>query len=255
MIKPRPKSILKPLAIWLTLIIIPVLIFIITIYLMVSYRPKAYHPIRISPQNQQMVLNEGMKKVEEFHNNLTSKSHFSYELSDHFINRQLACDDNQILLGKIAGSFKGLFKQPQIKFDDDIISIMGEVNHGQIRGILTISIQPMVESSGLTLKLLPLKIGALKLPEKIQTELMTPVWQEARKLSADYQRTPRKKELFDRSFGELVMKLPEFLQSGHITINPVIYPFEDIQARIDGIESNEGTLKLEMTSNNTKPPI
>lgn len=231
-------------------LIIPLVILLIfasllVFYLMIVYKPNGYNPIQISKLQQRHFEELSLKKAEHFHNSVYQGKRFSMSFDHKLLNNMLLDSEIDKYLVDRVGEKVHKFRWPQVYIDSCGIRLMGQVTNKYITAVLTIGFKLEITEDGL-LKItrLPIKIGAITLPESLVQGRLE---QMAKKLRAKLinHNSIDNKDLSKDLLKILSLDLPNFLENGYITGEPVLDIDHDTLAKIVGIEIRQGAIDLE----------
>lgn len=227
-------------------LIIPLVILLIftsllVFYLMIVYKPNGYNPIQLSKLQQGDIEELGLKKAEHFHNSVYQGKRFSISFDHKLLNDLLLHDQVTKYLSERVGEKVHKFRWPQIYIDSDGVRLMGQVSNKYITAVLTIGFKLEITEDGL-LKItrLPIKIGAITLPESLVQGRLEQV---AKKFRA---KTMNHNNRLNKDLHKILsLDLPNLLEKGYIIEEPILDIDHDTLAKIVGIELRQGAIDLE----------
>lgn len=158
------KKWLKLFLLALAVLILVAIISAITIYKMVSYIPKEYHPVPVDLAEQERINHYADKKMEELYNGLQMLDPFTIRIEQKSVNELLTLSQQQHWFGE--NEHLKQLQQPQISFVDGRLNLMARIQRENRSAVLTISIKPEITENGkLHILLDQIKIGAFPIPD------------------------------------------------------------------------------------------
>ena len=242
--RPRIKRILIALtsaALLLTLVLV-------ALTLMITHRPAAYRPAPVSQPRFEQADKYSTDLLADFYNSLQRKEPFIVQISRRLLNEILLLTDDQPLLIGNLPHHRG-FANPQFYFSPGVIGTMGMASYRGHSVVLTVRLQlSMTEDGDLHIALLPIKLGALGLPDWVlerTTEPLMGVLQKGRRGRDNHPREGKKKynsskELLVDLWEDWRPMLIELVDKKEITLDPT---FRD-EVRLVGVTVEEELLEL-----------
>jgi hypothetical protein len=139
---------------------------LVTLHLMVSYRPPAYAPRLLTAAQQETAEARGWLLYQDLHNQARRRDSFRITVTQTEINELLLLDDTRAYWRQLAGQI-GAGDQPQVVLKKDVIEIMLLIDRPEVRTVLTVAFTPRVQERQLILNLGPVQAGAMEIPKSL----------------------------------------------------------------------------------------
>ncbi|MCF7957127.1 MAG: hypothetical protein K9M57_01625 [Phycisphaerae bacterium] len=242
----------KRLAILLIVLILLAFGLLLTGYLLVKHRPNEYKPFHLNKLQQDDVEAVCTKRyVQDFHNNVVLKKPFSITYDQDLLNGVLMFDDQTLKRFLWPGShesynqFTQQFYQPQLSFKEGAVYIMGQVAHEGVSAILTIGFKPqIVDGHRLKVTLLPIKLGAARLPGPVMDEVRQGVIDRMAGRIKKYNQL-KEKDLEGHLSKNIVRAIPELLDQNVFIVDSLFHVDNDVQAEITAIAIKNGHMRID----------
>ena len=243
--KTWPKIITR---IFIGIIIFIALVAILAVagYLGLVYRPAAYNPKPLSAEKQKQAEIYRDRKIQELYNNVNTMKPFNISFDQQAINDLLVLADDTNILSNAIPELTMYFQRPQIKLDNETIVFMGIIKQQGHQTIASIGIKPQINNQGkLEITLMPIKAGAIPIPQTIIRELLTQLSQKMQPLGPT---GPKLKNALlleshiDRT--QTAQAIKQIIETGSFTLDACFPVADSKQARIKKINIEKQKLEL-----------
>ena len=228
----------------LTAVLVLVLILLLTCFMLV-YRPRDYRPCPLTKALQKNIESEMMSRSDTYMNEMALPERFTLSFTQDLLNGVLLHEDYEYYMRKSIQSAMDLFEQPQVRLSEDCIEVMGRVSYEGRSVILTIGLRVIMTDAGkIELKMLPVKIGAVPLPEKLIRQYLDRAADVLDKGMENVQ-SSAEAEISNSLKHKLVPVLHDLINKQEVLWEPEYRAFEDYWVRITDFKIRENVVELE----------
>ena len=227
-------------------------------YFLITHRPADYHPRqwsadpKVRKQQQKDAENRGLKKSEEFYNNVHRMEPFTFRFEQSIINEILLLDDLQKYFERKSKDIARMVGQLQISIKENQIHLMGEVKYQGMTTIMTVSIGcTLINPDQVEMSLKTVKAGAMSIPQGIIDKYLESMAQYLQFEFPGKKQNKRKGNSSDvDELLELLVISPqhlsEVIMNKSMKYSTTFRAVEDKYARITAIEIGDGYVDMSL---------
>jgi len=224
-----------------------VLAFLAVSYWMLTYRPDDYNPQPISKIQQQEAEDDALKIAEQFHNNIYKSQRFVINIKQEMLNKLLLHDEiTGFMRGALHGA-NGISDRVQIRLADGAIYVMDQVEYEGVSAVLTMGFKAeLLEGGMVRLALLPVKVGAVHVPQAVVDEHLAILSTRLQDLMGCHNgNTSGYNDLNSDLFADLSASLTNLPKTKEVVTRSVFDIDRNTKARLTSIKITDGQADLE----------
>jgi len=230
---------------WVLVALMGVVLILLLICFLLVYRPSDYLPCPLTKGRQKNIESQMLSKSDTYMNDMALPERFSLSFSEDLLNGVLLHEDYDYYMRKSIHSEADLFEQPQVRLSENCIEVMGRVSYEGRSVILTVGLRIIMSDTGkIELKMLPVKIGAVPLPEKVVKKYLARAADVLDK-GMENLRLRAEAEISNSLKHKLLPVLHDLINKQEVVWDPEYRAFEDYWVRITDLKIRENVIELE----------
>ncbi len=225
--------------------------------LAVAHKPRAYHPVALTTEQEDRIDHVINIKGSEIISGAGYRQPYEVFFEEELINGILLHSETRDFLRQTLGQ-NAFMRDPQVAFTDDGIDIMGAVTYQELETVVTLRLRPAVNAQGnLQFELSSIRAGAMPIPEAYLREKLMALTEklESKKTSFQPNGRPQEKRQVVEQFARFLPAVQDLIKTGRAEVTGTFRPTsDDIDVKVTDIQLTQGKLTLRLTPLPEKTP-